>query len=415
MHILLVADGRSPITRRWVQAARALQHRVSLVSTYPCADVEGVEQIMVLPVAFGGMAGSQVGKAGRPPGANGADHRRNLLRRFRSLFVSTRYLIGPLTLGYYGARFRRLVRQLQPDLVHALRIPFEGMLAAYTPPGVPLVVSIWGNDLTLHAQRSGWMSRLTRRALQRADGLVADAQRDIRLGREWGFALDRPSLVVPGSGGIDLGQLQAARGHSQELLAHLPPDAPLVINPRGFRPGSVRTEVFFQSIPYVLQHRPEVHFLCAGMAGQSEAEQWLEKLRVQERVHLLPYLSQPELWDIFLRADVTVSVSAHDGTPNSLLEAMGCGCFPVAGDIESLREWVTPGVNGLLVDPEQPQALAEAVLIALDRPELRAAAAEKNRRIVSERAESSMVRAQIEVFYQRLAGVLPGITDLNAH
>lgn len=435
MHILLVADGRSPITRRWVQGTLSLQHHVTLVSTYPCSPIPGVEQIVVLPVAFGNFAGSQVGVVPRHvepvEGAQRASGLtdlsnpasissepsggRRLLRRFRGLFVSARYLAGPLTLLYYGPRFRRLVKKIQPDLVHALRIPFEGILAAYTPPGIPLVISIWGNDLTLHAHRSESMARLTRRALRRAEGLMADAQRDIRLGREWGFALQRPTLVVPGNGGLNVRELRRESGDASDLLAGIPADAPLVINPRGFRPGSIRTEVFFQSIPYVLQHMPNVHFLCAGMAGQSEATQWLEKLRLDDQVHLLPYLSQRELWDLFLRAQVTVSVSAHDGTPNSLLEAMGCGCFPVTGDIESLREWLTPGVNGLLVDPEQPQALAEAVLAALNRPELRAVAAEKNMRLVAERAEVGMVRAQIEVFYQRLSGKNLTTSDPNAH
>ena len=37
--------------------------------------------------------------------------------------------------------------------------------------------------------------------------------------------------------------------------------------------------------------------------------------------------------------------------PEAILEAMALGCFPIAGDIESVREWITPGVNGILVDP----------------------------------------------------------------
>jgi hypothetical protein len=37
--------------------------------------------------------------------------------------------------------------------VHALRIPFEGMLGSYTPAGIPFVAATWGNDLTLHARR----------------------------------------------------------------------------------------------------------------------------------------------------------------------------------------------------------------------------------------------------------------------
>lgn len=41
---------------------------------------------------------------------------------------------------------------------------------------------------------------------------------------------------------------------------------------------------------------------------------------------------------LFRLADVTVSLSEDDGTPNTLLEAVACGCFPIAGDIESVRE-----------------------------------------------------------------------------
>jgi glycosyltransferase involved in cell wall biosynthesis len=40
---------------------------------------------------------------------------------------------------------------------------------------------------------------------------------------------------------------------------------------------------------------------------------------------------------------------------------MACGCYPVVGDIESLREWITPGVNGSLIDPGDVKALRMAV------------------------------------------------------
>ncbi len=113
-----------------------------------------------------------------------------------------RYVPGPLSLPPYQTRFRNMVEEIHPDLVHALRIPFEGMLAAAHLTGIPLVVSIWGNDITLHAHGSFFMASLTRRTLRRADGLIADASRDIRLGQEWGFAPDKPTLVVPGAGGI---------------------------------------------------------------------------------------------------------------------------------------------------------------------------------------------------------------------
>jgi glycosyltransferase involved in cell wall biosynthesis len=400
MHILLVADGRSPIARRWVQGLLALQHQVSFVSTYPCEDIPGVLEQHLFPVAFAGLAGSQVKSAG-PVQPNPS---RQTVARFRGLFLSGRYVLGPLSLLFYAPRFRRLVNRLKPDLVHALRIPFEGMLASYTPASVPMVVTIWGNDLTLHARGSAWMRALTTRTLRRAAGLAADSHRDIRLGQQWGFYPNKPTLVVPGSGGIDLMELHRVRMErgGAESSDTLPAGVPFVINPRGFRPGSVRNDVFFQSIPLVLDRKPNVHFVCTAMAGQSEALSWIQRLKIGSRVRLLPYVSQAQLWDLFLRSEISVSISEHDGTPNSLLEAMACGCFPIAGDIESIREWITPGINGLLVEPSKPQMLAESILLALDQPALRTSAAEANLKIIQQHAEVNLVRSQIQVFYKRL-------------
>lgn len=327
------------------------------------------------------------------------------MKRARSLFLSGRYLLGPLTLLKYGNQFRSLVAGCKPDIVHALRIPFEAMLASYAPADVPLAVSVWGNDLTLHARGSPWMGALSRRTLKRANALMADASRDIRLGYLWGFQKGKPTLVVPGAGGINLVDIRRSRTENQAWLEdHLPVDMPIVINPRGFRPGSVRNDVFFQALPLVQERFSQVLFLCTAMAGQPEALRWVQRLNLRHQVRLLPYLPQSQLWDLFQHADISVSLSSHDGTPNSLLEAMACGSFPLAGDIKSIREWITPGVNGLLIEPTKPQALAEALILALENPTMRTHAAELNLEIIRQRAEMNLVHAQLEVFYQRIKG-----------
>lgn len=401
MHILLIADGRSPITQRWIQGLLHLQHRVTLVSTYPCPWLPEAEATFILPVAFASLSGSQAGGAGGRQSQDGFS--RQLVGRGRGLLQSARYWLGPLTLPFYARQLEKIAASVQPDLVHALRIPFEGMLASQAHLGVPLAITIWGNDLTLHGSKNPWMHSLTVGALKRADGLVADTQRDLRLGRLWGFATGRPLLAVPGGGGIDLTEMHRQRTEITDCMSgSLPAGVPLVVNPRGLRPGYVRNDVFFQAIPLVLQHRPDVFFACPSMAGQPEAQNWLQQLKIGSSVRLLPYLPQPQLWDLFRCADISVSVSTHDGTPNTLLEAMACGCFPVAGDLESLREWITPGVNGLLVEPTKPPALAEAVLEALEKPDLRSKAKEINLALIRERAEVNFVRSQIEVFYRRL-------------
>ncbi|WP_322508872.1 glycosyltransferase [Anaerolinea sp.] len=404
MRIMLVADGRSPITRRYLKVLLDLGVQVTLVSSFPCAPVEGAEGMYILPVAFGRFAGTQSG-AGLDQPYKANQGARRAVARFRKAFLSLRYWLGPLTLPFYSAHLRRIYREVQPDVVHALRIPFEGMMASGLPENATLLVSIWGNDLTLHAQGSIWMNLLTRRVLRRVSGLTADAYRDIRLARTMGFRSSFPSAVFPGAGGIDLQAFEhLKRAGSEPRSDPIPAGVPLVINPRGFRPGSVRNDVFFEAIPLVLQRYPKVAFICPAMAGQPEAEETVRRLGIQRQVVLLPHLPQDNLWELFLRATVMVSISQHDGTPNSLLEAMAAGCFPVAGDIESIREWITPGVNGLLVQPNRADQAADAILMALENADLRLRAREANCKIIEERAEVGKVKQQILAFYQQFMG-----------
>jgi glycosyltransferase involved in cell wall biosynthesis len=348
-------------------------------------------------VAFGGFARGSTDKFGAPSFFG------KLIGRFRTTMRNLRYLVGPLSLPLSEIRFRKLVEEIHPDLVHALRIPFEGMLAAVIPGDYPLVVSAWGNDFTLHAHGSFLMKLSTRKTMLRADGLVADASRDIRLGQEWGFSQEKPTLVVPGGGGIRLEEIDSTS--SPVNLPEDLPDVPIVINPRGQRPGSLRQDVFFQSIPQVLEKHPTTLFICPSLAGDLESENWVESLKIRDNTRLWPRLERPQLWQAFKTARVYVSPSLHDGTPNSLLEAMACGCFPVVGNIESLKEWVTHGVNGLLVDATSPRSLADGIITALENPGLCTTAKKQNALIIAERATYQRCMAMTEAFYQKLITV----------
>lgn len=397
-HLLIVADGRSQTALSWIENILSLDFQVSLVSTFPCQPPKGLQHFYVLPVAF------SMFSSGQTPKPAGEDHRqpksriKTYIHRFSPLFQNLRYLLGPLTLPRHAKRFQNHVRDIQPDLVHALRIPFEGMLGSATPERIPFLVSTWGNDLTLHARGSFLMSRLTRKCLERADGFSSDTRRDIRLAYEWGLSASAPTLVVPGSGGVDLEGITKA-GEFRSQRYGIPENGDWVVNPRGIRPGSVHQDVFLAAVPLVLAKHPQIQFICPGLKQSERIHARVKKSGLEDHVFLLPRLPQDELWSLMKGAQAFVSPSSHDGTPNSLLEAMACGCFPIAGDIESLREWIETGVNGLLVDPCDPEALANAILQALETPELRKRAAGLNLTRIQDKAARRTTLPKINNFY----------------
>ncbi len=387
MRLLFVADGRSAIALNWIRYFIRAGHEVHLASSFPCQAVDGLASLSVIPAAF-----SEV-KEGDGDAKTGG----GVMGRLTKLLpvgarTMVRQWLGPLTLPRAAKKLRAVIEAVRPDLVHAMRIPYEGMLAAMAldaASGPPFLVSVWGNDFTLHAPATPWMGWLTRRTLQRADALHTDCQRDQALAREWGFAAEKPGIVLPGGGGI---QMEVFYPVEQAL------EAPIVIQPRGVR-AYVRNDSFFQAIPLVLKEMPEVRFTCPAMAEDALAQRWIDDLGIGPAVDLLPKLARIQMAEQFRQAQVVLSITTHDGTPNTFLEALACGCFPIAGDIESLREWIQPGVNGLLVDPGDARALADAILQALGDDDLRAKAKEKNLRLVQERAEHGRVMGEAERFY----------------
>jgi glycosyltransferase involved in cell wall biosynthesis len=380
MRLLYVADGRSPIALNWIRYFVERGDEVYLASTFACAPALPLRGLEIIPVAFSGMR-----KGTQRPGMAPA--------RTAALRIAIRQWFGPLTIRRAALRLRDFIGHVKPDLVHAMRIPYEGMMAADAYTGIPLLVSTWGNDFTLHAPSTRLMSHYTRWTMQVADALHADCRRDVRLAKQWGFGVDKPTLVAPGNGGVR-NDIFYPPGHRVE--------DPLIFNPRGFRPY-VCNHAFFRAIPLILEKQPQARFLFALMAGEPQALHWTRELNIGQAVELLPALSHTEMADAFRRAQIIASPSVHDGSPNSLLEGIACGCFPVAGDLESIREWITPGKNGLLFAPQDPQSIAEAILNALENKNLRNGAAGLNRDMIATRAEYKQSMQTAVDFYKRVA------------
>jgi glycosyltransferase involved in cell wall biosynthesis len=412
VRLLFVADGRSPIALNWIRYFVDQGSQVHMVSTFPCEPGINLASLNVAPVAFSGMT------AEKEKGKRKGRAQRQMFWGASMVGVRTtaRQWLGPLTLRKASTRLRELIESIQPDLVHAMRIPFEGMLAAQAfdtgkfKDKLPLLVSVWGNDFTLHAPTTPLMRYYTRLTMRQADALHTDCLRDLYLARRWGFRDGHPAVVLPGGGGVQPEIFYPPSERERRARAK----TPIVINPRGFR-AYVRNDTFFQALPEVLAACPGVHFLCPDMFGEPRAERWIDQLGLQSNVTLLPKQSRSELAALFRKASISVSISEHDGTPNTLLEAMASGCFPIAGDIESLREWIRSGENGCLVPPGDPRALVRAIVDALESPDLRRRAAQVNQQMVAERADYSQVMGQADLFYLDLIRGRPTIEADRVH
>jgi len=414
MKICFLVDYRSPIARSWIDYFINSQHEVHVISTHDAmAPAPGPASLHFVRMGLGSLR-SRPGLRRHLAISAGAESsaQRSMPRGaesfLRRVSVNIQYIynwIAPYEARLHAARLARMITDLNPDLVHAMRIPFEGILGARALASrrIAYLVSVWGNDFTLHAAKSRPVATATRFVMARADALHADCERDIDLARKWGLRAQKLCLLAPGNGGIRADVFHPGR-RDEAMMAEwgISPDAMVVINARNFRPRYVRNDVFFATIPAVLRAFPTTVFLCVGMRGNPIAESWVRQYDVSNAVRLLPVMRREEMAKLFRLADVAVSPSNHDGTPNTLIEAMASGAFPVAGDIESVREWVRSGHNGLLCDPNDVDALTTALVRALRDQWLRERASVVNQGLIAGRAEYWQAMRRAEVFYQEV-------------
>src|SRR5690606_17021602 len=104
-------------------------------------------------------------------------------------------------------------------------------------------------------------------------------------------------------------------------------------------------------------------------------------------------------------ADVFVLPSRLEGLPLSLLEALAAGRPVVASSIGGIVDVVRDGIEALLVPPDDPAALADAVRRVLHEPALADAIAHAGRmRVKTEFSAEGMARSVASIYDEVLSG-----------
>ena len=110
------------------------------------------------------------------------------------------------------------------------------------------------------------------------------------------------------------------------------------------------------------------HLILIGEGGEREALEALARQEgVADRVEFLGPRPQPVVADWVVAADLLCLPSHAEGSPNVVVEALASGTPVVASRVGGIPDLVEDGVNGLLVPPADPAALAAALATALCR------------------------------------------------
>jgi len=288
------------------------------------------------------------------------------------------------------ADLRRVIRRLQPDVIHAGPVQSAAFLAALSGFR-PLVSMSWGSDLLLDADRSAWMRWVTRFTLRRTTVLAADCRTVLEKAAQFGFP---PQRVVLFPWGVDLARFQPGRADAFRARRGWQ-DTFVVLSLRTWEP-LYGVDVVARGFAQAARQNPRLRLLLLGGGSQAGLIRSIfEQEGVQEQVFFGGQVNGDDLPQYYQAADLYVSASHSDGSSVSLMEALASGLPVLVSDIPSNREWITPGREGWMFADGDDRALSEGILRAAGQPE-----GLKEMRLAARRLAEE--RANWQVNFQRL-------------
>lgn len=159
--------------------------------------------------------------------------------------------------------------------------------------------------------------------------------------------------------------------------------------------------LLIEAMAHLRRTVPARLFILGQGEREGELRQQIARLELTDAVVLFGFQRNP--WKYIARADAFALSSRYEGFGNVLVEAMACGVPVVATSSPGTREIVTPGVDGLLVEPHEPAALAAALARVLSDRGLHGRLSQASRATAARFALPTISAAYDDVFSGVLA------------
>jgi len=367
MRIFILSDTAAPHTRRWARWFAQRGHEVHVVSFNP----EGL------------------------PGYDPAVVHTIWKPRFGNTLIE-RGLKTPIII----ARLRDLFKRYPPDIVHAHSAggyAWTTMASGFRP----YVVTPWGTDLLVDAERSRVNRWLTGLALRRAALVTTDGFHFIEILRR--FGVPEKDILVH-TFGTDIHHFCPGSDEGERQVLGIAEDCPVVISTRTLNPVH-DVEMFLLALPEIHKALPLAKFIIVGDgADRVKLETLAIRLGVGSATRFTGMVEEDRMCRLLRASDLYVSTSKADaGLAASTAEAMAIGLPVILTDNSDNEYWTQKGTGGLLVPNGKPGNLAAAVISLMKDRAKRDKMGRINRQKIVKEYNTDTEMKRIEGEYKRLS------------
>jgi glycosyltransferase involved in cell wall biosynthesis len=310
------------------------------------------------------------------------------------------YLLVPLFLISQLYALVRLLRNERFDLIHAHWLIPQGFIAALslliTGKRVPLLCTSHGGDL--FALKGKGLQRLKRWVMDKSAALTVVSKAMKTTVVDMGIVPDKVEVIPMG---VDLKGLFTPDPRVQRKTDEL-----LFVGRLVEKKG---VHFLLEAMPAVLKKYPTVRLILAGSGPmEQELRQQAQRLQILDRVAFLGMVSQKKLPELYRKTTLAIFpfIVAKSGDQEGFglvqVEAMGCECPIIAGDLPAIHDIVIHEENGLIVESGNVRALADAIILGLSERDLRSRLAVEARKRVVQKFDWEIVAEKYADIYEKL-------------
>lgn len=251
------------------------------------------------------------------------------------------------------------------NLIHAYWFP-AGIVAVITGliKSRPVVVTLWGSDILF--LKIPILSHLIKFLLGRANAIICENQHFKVQLVKLGFKKEKISIIP---NGIDIDSFKPRDKVTARTTLNLPLNK-LIILAVGSLTKNKGHNYLIQALSLILNTKDDIHLYIVGEGNErASLNKEIQRLNLNAKITLVGQVTNETIPAWLNAADIFALPSLHEGTPNSLLEAMASGLPVVAS--------VTGGIPDIiddkrsLVTPGSSKELEEKLVLLLESPEAR--------------------------------------------
>ena len=303
---------------------------------------------------------------------------------------------------------KRTIDQKQPDIIFLQTLLYPCYLILLIRKSIPVIITFWNGDVTWWAKWTG-IERLLKKQIiilgvKRASSITVNSKEAFNACINYGKPARNIHLIrYPG---VDISRFHpidkdVAKKHIGENAQKI------VFWPRGIA-DYLNFDTLVAASQIILKKYTDIHFiiLFANRDVDLSIQEELKVKGIEKNYSLLNKIQFEDMPYYYSAADMMISISSNDSLPNTMLEAMACGCPVIMGDIPQIRDWVVNGKNGYLCQVKDVEKLAECIIKVIENPQkMNEKFMQENLTLIKQEVDSSKMSTEIKQLVVNISSI----------